>query len=79
MVAETSGGWGLSASSVFKTTARVVAMKTGEDAGIVLQSQRQVLGVTICRANVRAIFRRQSTNTTDREDPQVAAVLALVD
>ena len=78
VVAETSGGWGLSASSTFKTLARAVAMKTGEEASSVLRSQRQTLGIGIRRANARAIFRRQSS-TTDHDDPQIAAELALID
>ncbi len=78
VVAATSGGWGLSASSVFKITAHAIAMKTGEAKDKVFQDQRQILWVTLRRANARAVFRRQAV-TTEVSDPQVAAELALAD
>ena len=76
IVAETSAGWGPSAVCVFKTFARAISSRTGEDAAVVLQDHRQSIGIALRRANARATFARQPV-TASFDDPALAAAAAL--
>ena len=58
MVAETSDGWGPSASCVFKAFAKSIDTRSDGDAAHILQEKLQVLCTAIRRANARAVLRR---------------------
>ena len=76
MVAETSAGWGPSALCVFKSFARALAAKTGDDASMVLRDQRQSISIALRRANARAVFARQPGDASF-DDPMLAAASVL--
>ena len=76
MVAETSAGWGPSALCVFKSLARALATKTGEDPSMVLRDHRQAISVALRRANARAVFARQPGEVS-LDDPLLAAASVL--
>ena len=58
MIAETSGGWGVSGICTLKALARTVAAQTNQTPQRVLSEQLQFLGTAIRRANARAVLRR---------------------
>ena len=58
VVAETSGGWGLSGMQVLRRIAKSTAHLTGQDPDLVLGQHLQVLCVAIRSANARAVLRR---------------------
>ena len=60
MVAETLGGWGPAAQSVFKTIARSSAEVLGLDESAAVAQLYQGLGIRLQRSNARAILSRIS-------------------
>ena len=61
MIVETLGGWGPAAQGFFKHLASAVALKEGLPASIATDQLYQSLGISLQRANARAILARVGT------------------
>jgi len=78
MIAETSGGWGVSGICTLKALARTVAAQTNQTPQRVLSEQLQFLGTAIRRANARAVLRRDVAPVNLGTSAAASAAAALV-
>ena len=78
MIAETSGGWGVSAICTLKALARTVAAQTNQTPQRVLSEQLQYLGTAIRRANARAVLRREVAPLSQGTSTAASAAAVLV-
>ena len=78
MIAETSGGWGVSAICTLKALARTVAAQTNQTPQRVLSEQLQLLGTAIRRSNARAMLRREVAPVNLGTSAAASAAAALV-
>ena len=61
LVAETLGGWGPAAQGFFRHLAKATANRTGTDVSVATCQLYEHLGITLQRANARAVLSRTST------------------